>query len=92
MLQTARLHSKALFTAHILPCCSVLQAVRRLLENCCSDDVTLNVVEHGYHELFLGPEKEQVTHTLSDWLLSIAEKAKSRRQAGQMWHQHRTVS
>ena len=64
-------------TAHISPCSSVLQAVKRLLENCCSDDATLNVVEQGYHELFLGPEKEQVTQTLSDWLLRTAEKAKS---------------
>lgn len=60
-----------------MSCWFVLQAVKRLLENCRSDDVTLNVVEHGYHELFLGPEKEQVTQSLSDWLLSITEKARS---------------
>ena len=77
VLQTASLPSKSLLTVHILLCFFVLQAVKRLLENCSSDDVTLNIVEHGYHELFLGPEKEQVTQTLSDWLLSIAGKAKS---------------
>ncbi len=47
-----------------------LQAVKRLLQNCQSQDVTLNVVPGGYHELFMGPEKEQVTSALRDWILS----------------------
>jgi acylglycerol lipase len=51
-----------------------LTAVKRLLQNCQSQDVTLNVVPGGYHELFMGPEKEQVTSALRDWMLSKQPK------------------
>ena len=57
-----------------LPChldCS-WQAVRRLTETCHSKDVTLTEMPGGYHELIMGPEKEQVIPMVRDWILAHA--------------------
>ncbi|CAL8467496.1 g7034 [Coccomyxa elongata] len=54
-----------------------LQAVKRLLRNCRSRDVTLFEVEGGYHELFMGPEKDLVMQRIIQWVLQHAELASS---------------
>ena len=48
------------------------QAVKRLLQASQSKDKTLNEVPDGYHELLMGPEKEQVTATVAEWILAHA--------------------
>ena len=53
----------------------MLQAVKRLLRNCSSRDVTLFEVEGGYHELFMGPEKDVVMQRMIQWVLQHAELA-----------------
>ena len=50
----------------------LLQAVKRLLRNCASRDVTLFEVPDGYHELFMGPERDKVTKRLAAWILEHA--------------------
>lgn len=50
------------------------QAVKRLLRNCSSRDVTLFEVQGGYHELFVGPEKDLVMQRLTAWVLHQAEQ------------------
>lgn len=40
-----------------------------MLKHVGSTDVTLKEVEGGYHELLMGPEKEQVRVDIRDWLL-----------------------
>lgn len=57
-------------------CCE--QAVKRLLRNCSSRDVTLFEVQGGYHELFVGPERDLVMQRLTAWVLHQAELASSR--------------
>lgn len=52
--------------------CVPAQAVKRLLRNCGSRDVTLFEVPGGYHELFMGPEKELVMQRLIAWVLEHA--------------------
>lgn len=54
-----------------------MQAVKRLLKNASSRDVTLFEVEGGYHELFMGPEKDIVMQRMIQWLLQHAEIASS---------------
>ena len=48
------------------------QAVKQLLNNCSSRDVTLFEVPTGYHELYMGPEKDEVTERLTAWILEQA--------------------
>ena len=48
------------------------QAVKRLLRNCVSRDVTLFEVIGGRHELFMGPEKVVVMRRLISWVLEHA--------------------
>ena len=48
------------------------QAVKRLLRNCASRDVTLFEVVGGRHELFMGPEKDLVMQRLMSWVLEHA--------------------
>lgn len=55
----------------------MFQAVKRLLRNCSSRDVTLFEVEGGYHELFMGPEKDLVMQRIIQWVLQHAELASS---------------
>ena len=50
----------------------LLQAVKRLLQACQSKDVTLNELPGGYHELIMGPEKEQVIPMVREWILAHA--------------------
>lgn len=45
------------------------QAVKRLLRNASSSDVTLFEVKGGYHELFMGPEKDLIVQRMSQWIL-----------------------
>lgn len=47
-----------------------MQAVRRLMQSAHSKDKTLNEVTGGYHELIMGPEKEQVIAMVRDWILA----------------------
>ena len=47
-----------------------VQAVKRLLQSSHSKDKTLNEVPGGYHELIMGPEKEQVIALVRDWILA----------------------
>ncbi|GLC59571.1 hypothetical protein PLESTB_001501600 [Pleodorina starrii] len=53
--------------------CTSLPAVREMLKHVSSTDVKLIEVEGGYHELLMGPEKEQVRAGIRDWLLAHAE-------------------
>ena len=53
------------------------QAVKRLLKNCSSRDVTLFEVQGGYHELFVGPERDVVMQRLIGWVLHQADLASS---------------
>jgi alpha-beta hydrolase superfamily lysophospholipase len=48
------------------------QAVKRLLRKCGSRDVTLFEVPGGYHELFMGPEKDLIMRRLIAWVLEHA--------------------
>ena len=52
-------------------CC--MQAVKRLLSNAASRDVTLYEVPGGYHELFMGPEKDDIIAHINAWVLEHAE-------------------
>jgi alpha-beta hydrolase superfamily lysophospholipase len=45
-----------------------MQAVKRLLRNAASRDVTLYEVPGGYHELFMGPEKDDITDRIVGWI------------------------
>lgn len=60
---------------HVSQNVGVAQAVKRLLRNSSSRDVTLYEVEGGYHELFMGPEKDTVMQRLIAWVLQHAELA-----------------
>lgn len=58
-----------------------MQAVKRLLKNAASRDVTLYEVPGGYHELFMGPEKDDITNRIVGWILDQAQlKAETSRQ------------
>ena len=46
-----------------------MQAVKRLLANASSKDKELREFPGGFHELLMGPEKEQAVQTLRDWIL-----------------------
>ena len=46
-----------------------VQAVRRMLENCSSQDTTLYVVPNGYHEVLMGTERTECTNRIADWIL-----------------------
>lgn len=59
-----------LFGARLLE----LQAVKRLIQASQSKDKTLNEVPGGYHELIMGPEKEQVIAMVRDWMLARSGK------------------
>ena len=50
-----------------------MQAVKRLLRNAASRDVTLYEVPGGYHELFMGPEKDDIIAHINAWILEHAE-------------------
>ncbi|CAL5222462.1 g4830 [Coccomyxa viridis] len=50
-----------------------LGAVKRLLRNAASRDVTLYEVPGGYHELFMGPEKDDIIAHINAWVLEHAE-------------------
>ena len=47
-----------------------LQAVMSLLQSSQSKDKTLKEISGGYHELLMGPEKEDVISLVKDWMLS----------------------
>jgi hypothetical protein len=53
----------------------LVQAVKRLLQACQSKDITLNEMPGGYHELIMGPEKEQVIPMVTEWILAHAGTA-----------------
>lgn len=46
-----------------------MQAVKRLLAAAASTDKELKEFPGGYHELLMGPEKEEAAKTLKDWIL-----------------------
>ncbi|KAL3161797.1 hypothetical protein ABBQ38_008889 [Trebouxia sp. C0009 RCD-2024] len=50
--------------------CTSLPAVKRLVQSSNSKDKTLNEIPGGYHELIMGPEKEQVIAMVRDWILA----------------------
>lgn len=47
----------------------LLQAVKRLLAAAASTNKELKEFPGGYHELLMGPEKEEAAKTLKDWIL-----------------------
>lgn len=47
-----------------------VQAVRRMLRNAQSRDVTLNIIPGGFHEVMMGTERTDVTLAIIDWLSS----------------------
>lgn len=58
-----------------------MQAVKRLLKNAASRDVTLYEVPGGYHELFMGPEKDDITNRIVGWILDQVQlKTETSRQ------------
>ena len=52
----------------------VVQAVKRMLQNCSSRDTTLYVVPGGFHEVLMGSERVDCTHRIADWMLSHLDK------------------
>lgn len=46
------------------------QAVKRLLAAAASKDKELREFPGGYHELLMGPEKEEAARTLKEWILN----------------------
>lgn len=50
--------------------CTSLPAVKRLLQVCQSKDQTLKEIPGGYHELLMGPEKEEVIPLVREWILT----------------------
>mmetsp|Transcript_22991 Transcript_22991/g.50466 ORF Transcript_22991/g.50466 Transcript_22991/m.50466 type:complete len:315 (-) Transcript_22991:187-1131(-) len=48
--------------------CTSLKAVKALLAAAASTDKTLNEVAGGYHEIMLGPEKDEVLRSMVDWI------------------------
>jgi alpha-beta hydrolase superfamily lysophospholipase len=50
-----------------------MQAMKRLLKNAASRDVTLYEVPGGYHELFMGPERDDITDRIVGWILDQAQ-------------------
>ena len=51
-----------------------LQAVKRLLKNAASRDVTLYEVPGGYHELFIGPERDDITDHIIAWVREQSQR------------------
>lgn len=49
--------------------CTSRKAVELLVAECSSADKSVHIVAGGYHELLLGPEKEEVIAMITDWLL-----------------------
>ena len=47
----------------------LVQAVRRMLDNCSSADTTLYVVPNGYHEVLMGTERTDCTTRIANWVL-----------------------
>lgn len=69
----------ALQSSKVTPVC--MQAVKRLLKNAASRDVTLYEVPGGYHELFMGPEKDDITNRIVGWILDQVQlKTETSRQ------------
>lgn len=52
--------------------CTSFRAHKAFMDSISSTDKTLAVVEGGYHELLMGPQKEQCMATISDWVLQHA--------------------
>lgn len=63
-----------LFGAKVLE----VQAVKRLIQAAQSKDKTLIEIPGGYHELIMGPEKEQVIAMVRDWILERSGKNSSK--------------
>ena len=63
-----------LFGAKVLE----VQAVKRLIQAAFSKDKTLIEIPGGYHELIMGPEKEQVIAMVRDWILERSGKNSSK--------------
>ncbi|KAA6420475.1 MAG: alpha beta hydrolase, partial [Trebouxia sp. A1-2] len=68
----AQLHLPILAVHGTSDRCTSLPAVKRLLEACQSKDITLKEMPGGYHELIMGPEKEQVIPMVREWILAHA--------------------
>ncbi|KAL0032199.1 hypothetical protein WJX77_010371 [Trebouxia sp. C0004] len=66
----AQLHLPVLAVHGTSDRCTSLPAVKRLLQACQSKDITLNEMPGGYHELIMGPEKEQVIPMVREWILA----------------------
>lgn len=49
--------------------CTSLRAHQAFMAAISSSDKTLSLVEGGYHELLMGPQKEQCKSTIADWIL-----------------------
>lgn len=52
--------------------CTSLRAHQTFIDGISSSDKTLSLVEGGYHELLMGPQKEQCMSTIADWILQRA--------------------
>lgn len=49
--------------------CTSIRAHRAFMEGISSADKTLSLVEGGYHELLMGPQKDKCMATIADWIL-----------------------
>lgn len=49
--------------------CTSLRGHQAFMDGISSTDKTLNMVEGGYHELLMGPQKEQCMSASADWIL-----------------------
>jgi len=59
--------------------CTNMKAVENLLKGCASKDTTFKTIEGGYHELLLGPEKDEVITLVTEWILAHATPAPAAR-------------
>ena len=54
---------------------SLMQAVRRMLRNAQSTDITLKVIRGGFHEVMMGTERHDVTDHIIAWIDQKVEEA-----------------
>eukprot|EP00892_Ulva_mutabilis_P006370 jgi/Ulvmu1/4104/UM019_0083.1 len=52
--------------------CTSFRGHKAFIDQVSSADKTLSIVEGGYHELLMGPQKEQCMTTIADWVLQHA--------------------
>ncbi|KAK9805999.1 hypothetical protein WJX73_002649 [Symbiochloris irregularis] len=58
-----------------------ISAVKRMLKNAQSTDITLNVIEGGFHEVMMGSERQDVTDHIISWMAEKAAEASPSRRS-----------